>query len=240
MFAKDALVAEPGTQFSFSTYGYTLAAAFLERASGEHFLDLVEREVLVPLGLRSTRPDRWEVVIENRAGSYDLNAEGVLQNSRHFDSSYKWAGGGYLGSARDVARFGSAFFEPGYLRSETLATVFSSQKTGAGVETGTGLGWRIGKDAAGRVIWHHSGSQDGCRSILLVYPEERLAIALLGNLGRIPADILERAQALAAPFLRPNLETRRRRHQSLGNHRHARAAADQRVAPPRRSCSRQS
>jgi hypothetical protein len=40
--------------------------------------------------------------------------------SPYIDSSYKWAGGGFLDSAEDLVRFGSAHLQPGCLRRETL------------------------------------------------------------------------------------------------------------------------
>jgi CubicO group peptidase (beta-lactamase class C family) len=44
-----------------------------------------------------------------------------------------------------------------------------------------GLGWRIGSDSAGRTIWHHAGSSYGGRSLLVVWPAEKLVVAIASN-----------------------------------------------------------
>jgi len=48
VFAGDPLVAEPGTAFSYSTYGCTLLSAAMERGSRMPFLALVRERVLGP------------------------------------------------------------------------------------------------------------------------------------------------------------------------------------------------
>jgi serine beta-lactamase-like protein LACTB len=53
-FVSDSLVASPGTRYHYSTFGYTLLAAGMERAAGEPFLDFMERSVFSPTGARTT------------------------------------------------------------------------------------------------------------------------------------------------------------------------------------------
>ena len=43
VFENDALLFEPGTKFSYSSYGWNLLSAVLEGASGEKFLDLMQK-----------------------------------------------------------------------------------------------------------------------------------------------------------------------------------------------------
>ncbi len=45
----------PGTRFSYSNPGYTVAAAALERVTGERYQDFLHREVLAPLGIEDAR-----------------------------------------------------------------------------------------------------------------------------------------------------------------------------------------
>src|SRR5215218_9437740 len=48
LFAGDPLVAEPGTRFSYSSYGYDVIGAALERVSGRNFASLIREAVLAP------------------------------------------------------------------------------------------------------------------------------------------------------------------------------------------------
>ena len=49
-----ALEAEPGEKFEYSNLGYATLGYILERASGEHYADLLERIVKIPYGMNDT------------------------------------------------------------------------------------------------------------------------------------------------------------------------------------------
>ena len=205
-FQNDPLLHAPGAREQYSTYAYTLLAAILEVAGGSTFPELIEREVAAPLGLATLTTDRRDIVLGGRVSFYDRSDRSpatveAAYNASYLDPSYKWAGGGLVASAEDLVRFGAAHLEPGYISAPTLALLFTKQRTSADEELNVGLTWRIAADPAGRRIYHHSGSQEGSRSMLVVYPDERLVVALLSNLGGIPSDALVRTQQIAAPFL---------------------------------------
>src|SRR3989441_10645547 len=58
IFQDDSLLFPPGTRFSYSSYGWNLVAAGVEGAAGEDFLDYMGMQVLRPLCLSHTPPDR--------------------------------------------------------------------------------------------------------------------------------------------------------------------------------------
>ena len=181
IFEKDALLFEPGTQFSYSSYGWNLVSAVLEAASGEPFLDLVRKSVFEPAGLTHTAPDDPGPIVPGRARFYTRTEKGEIVNARFVDNSYKWAGGGFLSTAEDLVTFAFALLDGRLLRPETVRLLWTSQKTSDGKETGYGFGWSIGKDAKGRRRVHHSGGAQGGTAMLVIYPEERLAAAMIVN-----------------------------------------------------------
>src|SRR5438093_10406053 len=95
--------------------------------------------VLRPLCLTHTAPDRVDSLGPGRTQFYDRDSAGILHIAPTVDNSYKWAGGGFVSTAEDLVRFGSALLDPGFLKRETLDLLFSSQRTNAGTVTGTGL-----------------------------------------------------------------------------------------------------
>jgi CubicO group peptidase (beta-lactamase class C family) len=208
LFAEDDLVAPPGTRYSYSTFGFTLLAAAMARATETPFLELMQRELVEPLGLARVHADEMRAIIPGRVALYDT-AQTMLRESqgsgpyRAFPANpaYKWAGGGMMSCAEDLARFGSAVFGPGYLSAESLAEMFTPQRTADGEELGVGLGWRVGTDTSGRRIVHHAGNMPGARSVLVVWPQERVAVSLLSNLSGTPQDILSPALAVGEAFL---------------------------------------
>ncbi|MBS1839723.1 MAG: beta-lactamase family protein [Acidobacteria bacterium] len=180
-FQNDPLVVPPGTKFSYSSYGYNLLSAAIEAAAGEPFLAYEQEEVFTPLGLLNTVADQPADIIPQRARFYSGAKGEPAHNSMYVDNSYKWAGGGFLSTSEDLVRFGSALFQPGYLKAESLALLFTPQKTKDGKETPYGMGWFIGISQSGKRIFEHSGGSVGGTSELILYPDRHLAVAFVCN-----------------------------------------------------------
>lgn len=200
IFKEDPLVAPPGTRYHYSTFGYTLVGAVIEAVSGGRFPTYLRDEILQPLNLRHTLADERAEIIEGRTAFYERR-EGRIVNAPYLDNSYKWPAGGLVSTAKDLVAFGAAHLRPGFFKPETLDLLFRPQRTTSGQETGVGIGWRTTSDLWGRRFVHHSGSQAGTRSVLVVYRDAGLAVALLSNLTGMPAFVEGTAQAIAGPFL---------------------------------------
>ena len=184
IFAADTLVAAPGTRYVYSSYGYNLLGVAIEGATGRPFLDAVRALVTQPLALWSVVADHRDSIVADRAAFYDYGRDQRVVNAAWDDASYKWPSGGYVATAADLAAFGSAFLAPGFLDERTLRLVVTPQKLASGEATIVGLGWRIGKDAAGRTIYHHGGlSNPGGRAMLVVWPAEQVVVAMLANIA---------------------------------------------------------
>ena len=199
IFENDLLVSPPGTKFIYSSYGFNLLSAVIERASGEEFVSYMQNYVFTPLGLIDTLADQNRPIIEERSRFYSREKDGPLENAPYVDNSYKWAGGGFLSTAEDLVRFGSALLRPGFLKEESLRTLFTSQKTISGEETGYGVGWGIRKSASGKRIYEHAGGSVGGSCQLILYPDSHLVVALVTNLGNAPWKI-EDVEAIGESF----------------------------------------
>jgi len=192
IFEKDALLFEPGTRFSYSSYGWNLISAVLEAASGEPFLELMTRRVFQPAGMTHTTADQPAPIIPGRARFYTRTESGIVENAGYVDNSYKWAGGGFLSTAEDLALFGSALLQPGFLKPESLRQLFTSQKTSDGKDTGYGIGWFVGKSKSGQKVYAHDGGAVGGSSRLLLYPDAHMVVAMICNFeGGWQADEVE-------------------------------------------------
>jgi hypothetical protein len=75
------------------------------------------------------------------------------------------------------------------LSQKALELLFTVQTERTDRMPPLGLGWRIDQDGAQRLRWHHAGSQDGARAGLVVYPKERLSIAIASNVTALPGDV---------------------------------------------------
>jgi len=198
IFSDDPLLFLPGTEFSYSTYGYNLISAVVERAADQEFLSYMSDNVFGPIGMSGTVADRVVPIIANRSRYYTIQ-DGQLVNSPWVDNSNKWAGGGILSTSEDLVRFGLAHLSDEFLTGETIEMMWTSQVTSAGEETGYGVGWSIQADESGRRIVRHSGGSIGGVTELRIYPDQRLVIAVITN--TTPADLKPLTASIVELFL---------------------------------------
>ena len=104
VFADFDLIAEPGTRFSYSTYGYNLLGAAIEEASDAPYADYMRDHVWRPAGMNATRMDDPYALIPHRARGYRRGEAGLL-NSEFVDISSRFAAGGTRGTVPDLVRF---------------------------------------------------------------------------------------------------------------------------------------
>jgi CubicO group peptidase (beta-lactamase class C family) len=199
IFENDALLFEPGTRFSYSSYGWNLLSAVVEGASGEPFLAFMEKRVFMPAGMTHTSADDPAPIVPGRGRFYTRDLDtGAVDNALYVDNSYKWAGGGFLSTAEDLVAFANALLEGRLVRPETLRLLWTSQQTSDGKDTDYGIGWSVDRDSKGRRRVRHSGGAQGGTANLVIYPEERLVVALLVNSDE---SFTGRAPAIAEVFL---------------------------------------
>jgi len=196
IFQDDPLAHEPGTTYSYSTYGYTLVGAVIEAASGTTFADYIKTNVFEPAGMASARVDDVFEIIPHRAHGYQKGPGGVLQNSGLADTSYKVPGGGLCASATDMARFAIAVWNGTLLKPETRREMFTSQKTRDGRRTGYGLGWAVTTWRQGRREVFHRGDQQRITSLLYTQPDRGLGVVLFANLEGIGNPIFSLARQI--------------------------------------------
>lgn len=180
MFMYDSLVCEPGTAFCYSTFAYTLVSAVIEAAANKDFLLVMDEKVFDPLQMNNTIADLNDSIIVYRAGFYSMD-KGIIINAPYVDNSYKWAGGGYLSTTEDLVKFGNSMLYATILDETTITELIKSQKTIDGKETGYGMGWYSGTNEFGRDFFSHAGASVGGGGNLIIYPKEKLVLAVLTN-----------------------------------------------------------
>jgi len=104
IFKEEPLLHTPGERWSYSSYGWNLISAVVQRAAGQPFLEYMREHVFEPVGMSNTGPDDINATIPNRTTFYDGR-----EVARDINISYKWASGGFLSTVEDLVRYGSAF-----------------------------------------------------------------------------------------------------------------------------------
>lgn len=179
-YVPRALLAKPGTTYLYSNVGYTLLSRIAAKAGGRPFDDLLRDEVLRPLGLGHTLPERDGVRVPGRARGYTRKDHGLqLAEQKTIDII---GAGDLVSNAEDLARFDAAFdhdrFLPAQLRALMLAPHVEGRR-GASL----GYGWFLRTSDGGRALQYHAGSGAGFRAFNYRLPHERLAIVVLSNVA---------------------------------------------------------
>src|SRR5688572_27001455 len=218
LFIDDALIASPGSEVSYSSFGYSLASFVMEAAAGTDFVSLVKDEIALPFGLSSLAADEVIQIVPLRVSGYHsarememiaatmpgaaLKLAGQFANVALSNPAFCWAGAGLLMAMPDLARFGAAHLDhPNARINRTERELLFTPLTEASEKSPPlGLGWRVDRDAKSRLRWHHAGATPGGRASLVVYPELGLSIALASNVMSAPGDVLGPSSELADAF----------------------------------------
>ncbi len=181
-FKNHPLQFEPGTRHQYSTYGFNVLGCVIQGAAGIPFLSAMRKHVFDPAGMTATRDDDPAAIIHDRAAKY-RRIGGKLSNAPMADMSNRLAGGAYLTTAVDLARFTEALMAGKLVRPDTLQRMVTPTQLPDGKLVEYGLGWGVETEE-----WHddrwafHGGSTVGASGFLAMMPKHRFAVVFLTNL----------------------------------------------------------
>lgn len=190
-----------GAGWAYSDTGYLLAGLAIGAAAGQPWAHVVRDRFLLPLGLADTEPsdrrslDRLAAGFTGMAGPVmrTLDPEGWLI----FHPGIEGAGGGFVTTATDLARWGRLLWSGGAMDAPYLDAMLQGVDTGA---PGRSYGLGVGIDRTGtEEIRGHGGWIPGYVASLRYYPARDRAIAIQINtdVGMLGAegtfDAIERA-----------------------------------------------
>ncbi len=225
LFADEPLRSRPGAAYAYSSFGWVLTGEAIAAAAGEPYLDFVQREILTPLGMDATVPDRPGRVVPDRAHFYYprlmLDPRYGLHDTSDQDLSCWLPAVGFLSTPSDLVRFGAAMLGEGLLDLATVDELQAPVRPVGGSRSDHALGWtargvRLGDDSDVWVVGQGldapvvrrpfsaetvGGQVAGCTATLLTVPEHGLSIAVASNVsgaGNVP----ELAERLAGVFVR--------------------------------------
>lgn len=186
IFKNDPLINKPGSEFAYSSYGWNLISAAIENAAKEPFLDYMKTHVFDVMQMKKTFADKKSEIIPFRTRFYYVNPEDrKTYNAPSVDNSYKWAGGGFISTSEDLIKFGDALLQNSILKKKTLLEFVNSQQTQNGKKTNYGMGFTSNTDENGKYWFGHSGGSVGGVTQFVIYPEEKLVIAIVTNCSNV-------------------------------------------------------
>jgi len=166
--------------WSYSNAGYWAVGEAAAAACGVPFAEAMQARVLAPLGLDATgyeepgAPARGHIQ-EGETGHREVPADAYPVARR--------PSGGVWSTVGDLLRFAAhQLGGPGPLGEEARTALRQTRAEALGAAYAHGF-W-VRELAGGRVALDHEGSVGGYQSLLLLVPEERLALAVLTNSWR--------------------------------------------------------
>ncbi|HYE94404.1 MAG TPA: serine hydrolase [Terriglobales bacterium] len=178
------------TGFTYTNTQFIVAARVLERRTGVPWQELVEREVLRPLGLARTTARMSAAAGWELAHGFGPGPEGHRPVALKPDATMH-AAGGMVMSAGDAAtwlraqlgrgRVGGRQLLPAAVVAETHRRVATQSADYDAVRrTGYGLGWQHGV-MDGELLLHHFGNYPGAFAHLSFMPERGVGVAVFTN-----------------------------------------------------------
>lgn len=176
VFQEDTLLFKPGTRYFYSSFGWSLIGAVIEGASGQNYLDYMQKNIWKPLNMQHTLGNIADSISDRTEGYYP---DGTRSSTG--DPSYNYPGAGLLSTAEDLALYGDKLLYGSDFKPELVKELFTSQHTADEKLTGYGLGWNILKDKNGHMVYFHRGSLLDDSGYIVLYPDDQLVIAFLAN-----------------------------------------------------------
>ncbi len=180
-WAKKALDFEPGAKWQYSNTNYVIAGMIAEKVAGMPLLDYLQKRVFVPLKMTTVSNTDAAPLGPEDPMRYLRYALGPLRPAPKEGRGWMFAAGELAMTAHDLALWDISVIDQTILKPESYRVLETEVELNNGVGSHYGLGVGIGM-ADGRRILSHGGEVSGFTARNEVYPDDRVAIAVLTNL----------------------------------------------------------
>ena len=181
-FIDEDLIFEPGAYYLNSNLNFDLIGYLLEKSSNKRFAKIVEETLLDTLHLENTIYEMPMRITDNKASNYDYDFMAQPIVAKHVDFRGKQASIGYLSSALDLVKLGNTLLYPGFLKQETIDFLTTPIKLKGEVPSLYSFGIFVSRDKEDHLFYGQQGSVNGGSAAILIYPEDKMVIAITGNI----------------------------------------------------------
>ena len=181
VFKDRELIAEPGTAFHYSTYGYVVLGLLLEKVSGMRYEAYLKKNIWDKSGMSHTGIEYSDTSYSNKSLLYHRNSKGKIKEADPTNLSDRIPGGGVYSCVADMLQFGDAVLNYSLIKESTLKMMLENPdlKTQG---NGYGFGWYLyGENPKYGNVFGHNGTQTGASTFLMLLPEQKTTIVVLSN-----------------------------------------------------------
>jgi CubicO group peptidase (beta-lactamase class C family) len=188
-FRDKPLEFAPGEKWNYSNSGYVLLGYLVEKISGQSYATFVQENIFTPLDMKDSGYDSNSKIIPHRASGYTPSKDGPV-NAGFIHMSIPFSAGSLYSTTEDLLKWERGLFGGKVLQAASLQKMTTPFKHdyafGLGVHT-----------TAGHKVIEHNGGIEGFNTDLAYYPDDQLAVVVLGNLNGPAGEIGERLGAAA-------------------------------------------
>jgi D-alanyl-D-alanine carboxypeptidase len=189
----------PGTQWQYSNSGYVLAAAIVEKVSGEKLFPFLERHIFAPLGMMRVADYDAGPLTEHGASGYTRYGLAPPHPAPREGDGWLFGAAELAMAPSYLARWDLSLINRSFLSPSSYATAFERVRLADGTRRDYGLGLDI-EQRDGRLRIGHGGAGSGFLAANRIWPDEKIAIVVLTNNDwASPDDLVDRLAFLVLP-----------------------------------------
>jgi CubicO group peptidase (beta-lactamase class C family) len=180
VFQNRKLKFKPGSSYSYTTYGYVVLGAIIEKVSGQKFEDYMQGHIWDKVDMYDTGVEKFKKEYENKSLLYHYE-KGKSKKASKNNLSNRVPGGGFYTTLNDMIKFGNGVLNNSFIQKSThekMLQIYSLEKDG----NPYGYGWFLyGPKPFNNAVFGHSGEQTGSACQILIKPESNMVVVVLSN-----------------------------------------------------------
>ncbi len=180
VWGRKPLDFEPGTKWQYSNTGYVIAGQIVEKVSGEPLMQFLEEHVFHPLAMKEVWNSDMTKLGETDAGGTIRYALGPLRPAPKEGRGWMFAAGELAMPAYDLAQWDISVMNRSLLEARSYDEMETAVKLKDGSSSHYGLGMFV-RDLDGHEELEHDGEVSGFVAENMVFPKDKMAIAVLTN-----------------------------------------------------------
>lgn len=185
-WGQHALLFAPGTRFHYSNLEYEIIGRVIEKVSGKSLFAFMQERIFGPLHMDAvmdldTIPDGSSAL----ATGYSQTALAALEPAPYEGPGWSFGAGQVVTSAQDLAAWDLAFLNQKLLPARQAAEEITPASLVDGSTYPSALGLFLSREQ-GVLRYYHSGEGLGFEAVNMIYPELKLALAILTNTNVAP------------------------------------------------------
>ena len=177
----------PGTQFAYSSSGYSLLGLVIKKVTGKPYADFYRERIFTPLGMNHTHVIDLSQIIPGRASGYYMH-DGALANARYSSQTFLGAADvSVITTASDLARWEIGLSAGNLWKKETLDEMWTPAKFTNGNEVAAfpqgraGLGFGLGVYQGHPTAAHGGALETGFTSFMVTLRDKNMSFNVLTN-----------------------------------------------------------